>query len=64
MLDMRAYGEQVVKFTHGLTGEMFKGDDLRRLAVERALFIIGEAANRVPRDVQAQFPDTRSGACV
>ena len=57
MLDMRAYGEQVVKFTHGLTGETFKGDDLRRLAVERALFIIGEAANRVPREVQTELPE-------
>ncbi|MGQ0591835.1 MAG: HepT-like ribonuclease domain-containing protein [Gammaproteobacteria bacterium] len=58
MLDMRDYAQRVVDLTAGHTKEDIteERDWPLRLSLERALEIIGEAANRVPRDVQAQFP--------
>ena len=58
MLDMREYAQRVADLTAGHTKEDIteERDWPLRLSLERALEIIGEAANRVPRDVQAQFP--------
>lgn len=59
LLDMRKYGRRVVALTSGLTAESLLGDAgwVTRAALERTLFIVGEAANRVPREVQAQHPE-------
>lgn len=59
LLDMREYGRRVVALTSGLTAESLLGDAgwVTRAALERTLFIVGEAANRVPREVQAQHPE-------
>jgi hypothetical protein len=64
LLDMREYGQRVVALTRGLTEQSILGEPgwVTRAALERALFIIGEAANRVPREVQAQHPQVRSVA--
>lgn len=58
MLDMREYAQRIVDLTAGHTKEDIteEWDWPLRLSLERALEIIGEAANRVPRDVQAQLP--------
>ena len=59
LLDMQEYGRRVVALTSGRTAESLLGDAgwVTRAALERTLFIVGEAANRVPREVQAQHPE-------
>ena len=58
MLDMQEYGLRIVALTREMTEEAMTGEKgwPARAALERGLFVIGEAANRVPREVQAQFP--------
>lgn len=59
MLDMREYGRRVVALTRNLAAESIVGESgwMPRAALERTLFILGEAANRVPREVQAQHSE-------
>jgi uncharacterized protein with HEPN domain len=59
LIDMRDYGQRVVALVSGRTVEAITGEAgwPNRAALERGLFIIGEAANRVPREVQQQFPE-------
>jgi uncharacterized protein with HEPN domain len=66
LLDMREYGQRVVALTRGLTEQSILGEPgwVTRAALERALFIIGEAANRVPREVQAQHPQVPWAAII
>jgi|APGre2960657505_1045072.scaffolds.fasta_scaffold128458_2 uncharacterized protein with HEPN domain len=56
---MREYGRRVVALTCGLRAESLLGDAGwgTRAARERTLFIVGEAANRVPREVQAEHQE-------
>lgn len=58
MLDMREAARRVAELTAGRTEDTLgPGGDWRfQSSLERLLEIIGEAANRVPKDVQAQFP--------
>jgi len=37
--------------------EDLSSDDVFRLAIERALEVVGEAANRLPMDLRAKYPD-------
>lgn len=66
LLDMREYGRRVVSLTSGLTEQALLGEAgwVTRAALERTLFIVGEAANRVPREVQAQHPEIPWSAIV
>ena len=57
MLDMRDFALEVVAFAQGHSVADSIRDQMFRRALERSLFLVGEAANRVPRDVQAQFPE-------
>ncbi len=59
MLDMREYAQRVIELTAGQTPETFgPGGDWRlRASLERMLELIGEAANRVPKETQARFPE-------
>lgn len=41
----------------GLTTQEFTLDLRTRLAVERALEIVGEAAKRIPEDIRSAYPD-------
>lgn len=63
---MRAYGLRVVEFTRGQTEQAIVGESgwMMRAALERTLFIIGEAAAHVPRDVQEQCPQIPWAAIV
>ena len=45
--DMVSAGEAVPRCIEGVTFEAFSGDDEKRAAVERQLFVIGEAAARM-----------------
>jgi uncharacterized protein with HEPN domain len=52
-----AYAREAVEISHGKTRQDLDRDRLLNLALTRLLEILGEAANRVPEDVQAQYPD-------
>jgi uncharacterized protein with HEPN domain len=58
MLDMREYARRVVELTAGQTEQaLAPGGDWRIQAnLDRLLEVIGEAANRVPKEIHAQFP--------
>lgn len=47
--------EDVVAYTSGISIFDFERDKMRRLAVERQLEVIGQAANRVTKDGQGQL---------
>jgi uncharacterized protein with HEPN domain len=57
MIDMRDYALEAAGFVAGRTSADIVSDSMFCRALERSLFIVGEAANRVPRDVQARFPE-------
>lgn len=49
--------EETCIFTKNMTVEEFL-DDLKTIrSVERSFTILGEAANRIPKDIQKQFPE-------
>jgi len=54
---MRAFAGEVVTFVAGHTLSEAGRDRMFLRALERSLFLVGEAANRVPREVQVQFPE-------
>ena len=49
--------EKVERYAEGMTQEAFENDDKTSDAVVRNLEIIGEAANRLPDDFKAKYPD-------
>ena len=46
--DIVAAGDAVLRFTLGVTCEAFAANDEKRAAVERQVFVIGEASARLP----------------
>lgn len=48
--DMVSAGEAVLRYIDGVTFEAFAGNDEKRAAVERQLFVIGEAAARMSQE--------------
>jgi uncharacterized protein with HEPN domain len=48
---------EAVEIAQGKTREDLDQDRLLNLALARLLEIIGEAANRVPDDIQAKYPE-------
>ena len=57
LADMLDYARDAQAFVAGMTAETFAADRKTQFAVLRALEVIGEAARRVPADVQARYPD-------
>jgi uncharacterized protein with HEPN domain len=55
--DMVAAGDAVVRYIDGVTYETFAANDEKRAAVERQVFVIGEAAARLPADWKERCPD-------
>jgi len=55
--DMLRYARIVSKMTAGRSPDELKGDDQFRLALERAIEIIGEAANKVSKEAEAEYPE-------
>lgn len=55
--DMLDAARQVVRFTRGITFEAYVEDPMRRMAVERALEILGEAARRVSERFRRAHPE-------
>ena len=55
--DMLEHCQCVVDYTNGLDFDQYMGDHMRRLAVERSFGIVGEAANKIPKEVRDSQPD-------
>ncbi|MDR1168629.1 MAG: DUF86 domain-containing protein [Heliobacteriaceae bacterium] len=53
--DMKNSAEKIFKLVDGATSEQFKNNLMLHLAVERLFEIIGEAANRIPKDIQQKY---------
>ena len=51
------HAQEAVNITHGKSRSDLDQERLLNLALTRLLEIIGEAANRVPDEIQAQYPD-------
>ena len=54
--DIVSAGEAILRYTDGLTLEAFSANDEKRAAVERQVFVIGEAAARLPDEWKARCP--------
>ena len=56
LLDMLESMKTIAKYVEGYDFESFQKDQLRVDGVQRHLIIIGEAANKVPKTIQAGYP--------
>ena len=54
--DILSAGEAILRYTDGIAYAAFAGNDEKRAAVERQLFVIGEAAARLPEDWKREHP--------
>ena len=52
-----AYAREAVEISKGKTRQDLDRDRLLNLAMTRLVEMLGEAANRVPEGVRAQYPD-------
>lgn len=55
--DMFENGRQVLEFTRGVSFESYAIDSMRRMAVERGLEVLGEAAKRISASFKAEHPE-------
>ena len=55
--DIVAAGEAILRYTDGVTFEAFTANDEKRAAVERQVFVIGEAAARLPDEWKQGRPE-------
>ena len=56
LLHMRDYGNKIVSLTTGKKKGDFEKDEIFCLAITRLVELIGEAANKCPKDVQKKHP--------
>jgi len=54
---MRTHAREAADMVHGRTRADLDTDRMLNLALVRLLEILGEAANRVPSEVQSRFPE-------
>ncbi len=54
--DVVAAGEAILRYIDGVTFEAFVENDEKRAAVERQVFVIGEAASRLPEEWKLRRP--------
>ena len=54
--DIVAAGDAILRYIDGVTFEAFAANDEKRAAVERQVFVIGEAAARLPNEWKLQRP--------
>ena len=55
--DVVAAGEAILRYIDGVTFEDFAANDEKRAAVERQVFVIGEAAARLPDEWKQLRPE-------
>ncbi len=55
--DMLGSAEKAIEFMEGMDLEQFKADEKTVYAVLRALEVIGEAARKIPKDLQVKYAD-------
>lgn len=55
--DMLEAARQAVDFTRGLTFDAYVADPMRRMAVERSLELLGEAARRITAGFREGHPE-------
>jgi uncharacterized protein with HEPN domain len=55
--DIVAAGDAIARYIDGVPFEAFAANDEKRAAVERQVFVIGEAAARLPDDWRQLRPD-------
>lgn len=55
--DMVAAGDAVSRYVDGVSFGAFEANDEKRAAVERQLFILGEAAARLPDEWKLRLPE-------
>jgi uncharacterized protein with HEPN domain len=54
--DVVAAGDAITRYIAGVDYQAFAANDEKRAAVERQVFIIGEAAARLPEDWKQRLP--------
>lgn len=54
--DMISAGEAVLRYIDGVSSDAFAANDEKRAAVERQVFVIGEAAARMPDEWKQSVP--------
>lgn len=57
LLHMRDFARKALQLTAGKTLADLENDEVLRLAVTHLLELVGEAAARVPQEVQEKYPD-------
>ncbi len=55
--DMLESAEKAIKFVEGMVFEQFTTDEKTVYAVVRAIEIIGEAARKIPKDLQETYSE-------
>lgn len=55
--DIVAAGDAITRYVSGVSFDAFAANDEKRAAVERQLFILGEAAARLPEDWKQRLPE-------
>jgi len=56
LLHMRDFARKALQLTEGKTKADLERDEVLRLAVTHLLELVGEAAGRVPQDIQDKYP--------
>ncbi len=56
LLDMSLHAKEAVELLDGASLEELEGNRERQLALTQLVEIIGEAANRIPRSTQEEYP--------
>ena len=55
--DVFAAGDAILRYIDGVTFEAFAANDEKRAAVKRQIFVIGEAATRLPDEWKQRRPE-------
>lgn len=55
--DMLAYAEKAERFVADMSYDEFEADERTQFAVIHSLQVVGEAARRIPADLQSRFQD-------
>lgn len=56
--------QNVANFTSGQTFDEFNKDEKTKFAVLRVLAVLGEAANRLPKELKEQYPEVEWGRII